>query len=113
MPSTTDRASRDCFGNGCAESATLPFLDPRVASISPFATKLKTAKGTRLSIPNSVLGTRCSVTLLGRRGVTLFDALQAFFQEHQYCGELDGGVEGDRVWMTCTCGVVLVGPRTR
>jgi hypothetical protein len=23
--------------------------------------------------------------------VTLFDALQAFFQEHQYCGELDGG----------------------
>jgi hypothetical protein len=39
--------------------------------------------------------------VLDRRGVTLFDALQAFFQEHQYCGELDGGVEGDRVWMTC------------
>jgi hypothetical protein len=36
--------------------------------------------------------------------VTLFDALYAFFQEHQYCGDLDGGVEGDRVWMTCTCG---------
>jgi len=34
--------------------------------------------------------------------VTLFDALLAFFQEHQYCGDLDGGVEGDRVWMTCT-----------
>jgi hypothetical protein len=29
--------------------------------------------------------------------VTLFDALQAFFQEHQYCGELDGSVEGNRV----------------
>jgi len=41
--------------------------------------------------------------VLDPRGVTLFDALQAFFQEHQYCGELDGGGEGDRVWMTCTC----------
>jgi hypothetical protein len=40
-------------------------------------------------------------------GVTLFDALWAFFQEHQYCGELDGGVDGDRVWMTCTCGTVI------
>jgi hypothetical protein len=36
----------------------------------------------------------------------LFDALYAFFQEHQYCGDLDGGVEADRVWMTCTCGAV-------
>jgi hypothetical protein len=45
-----------------------------------------------------------SVTL---PGVTLFDALHAFFQEHQYCGDLDGGVEGDRVWMTCTCGAVI------
>ena len=40
--------------------------------------------------------------------VTLFDALYAFFQEHQYCGDLDGGVEGDRVWMSCTCGAALV-----
>jgi hypothetical protein len=39
--------------------------------------------------------------------VTLFDALQAFFREHHYCGELDGGVEGDRVWMTCTCGAAI------
>jgi len=31
-------------------------------------------------------------------------ALEAFILEHEYCGELDGGVEGDRVWMTCTCG---------
>jgi hypothetical protein len=38
--------------------------------------------------------------------VTLLDALQAFFQEDQYCGELDG-VEDDRVWMTCTCGAVI------
>jgi len=30
----------------------------------------------------------------------LFAALYAFFQEHQYGGELEGGVKGDRVWMT-------------
>ena len=41
------------------------------------------------------------------RLMTLFDALQAFFQEHQYCGDLDGGVEADRVWMTYTCGAVI------
>lgn len=34
--------------------------------------------------------------------------LEAFYLEHEYCGELPGGVEGDRVWMTCTCGAVLV-----
>ena len=45
--------------------------------------------------------------MLDPRGVILFDALQAFFEEHQYCGDLDGDVEGDRVWITCTCGAVL------
>ena len=39
--------------------------------------------------------------------MTLFDALYAFYQKHQYCGDLDGGVEGDRVWMTCTCGAMI------
>jgi len=39
--------------------------------------------------------------------VMLFEALYGFFQEHQYCGELDGGVEGDRVWVMCTCGAVI------
>jgi hypothetical protein len=29
--------------------------------------------------------------VLDHRGVTLFDALFAFFQEHEYCGDLDGG----------------------
>jgi hypothetical protein len=33
--------------------------------------------------------------------------LQAFYLEHEYCGELHGAVEGDRVWMTCTCGTVI------
>jgi len=37
----------------------------------------------------------------------LFAALLAFLQEHQYCGDLDRGVEGDRVWMTCTCGAAI------
>ncbi len=38
----------------------------------------------------------------------LGDALEAFILEHEYCGELDAAVEDDRVWMTCSCGVVLV-----
>jgi len=35
-------------------------------------------------------------------------ALEAFIREHEYCGELDSAVEMDRVWMTCTCGAVIV-----
>ena len=34
-------------------------------------------------------------------------ALEAFIREHEYCGELDSGLEDDRVWMTCTCGAVF------
>jgi hypothetical protein len=37
----------------------------------------------------------------------LFDALYAFFQEHRRCGELDGGVQGDRVWLACSCGASI------
>jgi hypothetical protein len=39
---------------------------------------------------------------------SLGDVLEAFILEHEYCGELDGGVEGNRVWMTCRCGAVIV-----
>jgi hypothetical protein len=46
--------------------------------------------------------------VLDQRGVTFFDALWAFYQEHEYCGDLDGGVEGDRVLTACPCGAVLV-----
>jgi hypothetical protein len=28
-------------------------------------------------------------------------ALDAFLQEHRRCGELGGGVDGERVWMAC------------
>jgi len=35
----------------------------------------------------------------------LLAALDAFLQEHRRCGELDGGVNGRRVWMACNCGV--------
>jgi hypothetical protein len=45
--------------------------------------------------------------VLDHRGATLFAALTAFFPEHRRCGDLDGGVEGDRVWMTCTCGATI------
>ena len=39
--------------------------------------------------------------------IALASALEAFIREHEYCGELDTGVEDDRVWMTCTCGAVI------
>jgi hypothetical protein len=35
-------------------------------------------------------------------------ALEAFIREHEFCGELDAGLENDRVWITCTCGAVIV-----
>jgi hypothetical protein len=34
-------------------------------------------------------------------------ALEAFIREHEYCGELDTGRDGDRVWMTCSCGATI------
>jgi hypothetical protein len=37
----------------------------------------------------------------------LLAALDAFVQEHRRCGELDGGVDGERVWMACECGAAL------
>ena len=39
---------------------------------------------------------------------TLGATLAAFIHEHEYCGDLDTELEGDRFWMTCTCGAVLV-----
>jgi len=39
--------------------------------------------------------------------VTILAALDAFYQEHRRCGELDGGVEGDRVSTTCSCGAAI------
>jgi hypothetical protein len=39
---------------------------------------------------------------------TPLDDLDAFFQEHQRCGELDTGVENGRLWLTCDgCGAIL------
>jgi hypothetical protein len=37
----------------------------------------------------------------------LISDLDAFLQEHRRCGDPDAAVEGDRVWMTCTCGAVI------
>jgi hypothetical protein len=38
----------------------------------------------------------------------LLDDLNAFLQEHRRCGKMDGGVEDERVWMTCNgCGAGL------
>jgi len=37
----------------------------------------------------------------------LLVTLDAFLQEHRRCGELDGGVDGRRVWMACNCGATI------
>lgn len=34
----------------------------------------------------------------------LLSALDAFLQEHKRCVDLDGAVNGERVWMACDCG---------
>jgi hypothetical protein len=40
--------------------------------------------------------------------ITLGAALEAFIREHEYCGELDTGLKDNHVWMTCTCGAIIV-----
>ena len=36
--------------------------------------------------------------------MTLLADLDASLQEHRRCGDLDGVVEDNQVWMMCTCG---------
>ncbi len=40
--------------------------------------------------------------------MTTFGAALEFSHEHEYCGELDTGLEDDRVWMMCRCGARIV-----
>jgi hypothetical protein len=40
----------------------------------------------------------------------LLAALDAFMQEHRRWGEVDGGVDGERVWMACDCGAGVAHP---
>jgi hypothetical protein len=40
----------------------------------------------------------------------LLAALDAFMQEHRRCGELDGGVDEERIWMACDCGAGIAHP---
>ena len=40
----------------------------------------------------------------------LLAVLDAFMQEHRRCGELDGGVNGERAWMACDCGASIAHP---
>jgi hypothetical protein len=41
------------------------------------------------------------------RAVSLLTELNAFFTEHQRCGDLDAGVDGPIVWIGCECGASL------
>jgi hypothetical protein len=36
--------------------------------------------------------------------VTLLTELDAFYLDHRRCGELEAGVDGPVVWMSCECG---------
>ena len=40
----------------------------------------------------------------------LLAALDAFLQEHRRCGDLESGVDGERVWMACDCGARIAHP---
>jgi hypothetical protein len=44
---------------------------------------------------------------------TLWDALDAFLQEHRRCGQMDGGVGEGRGWMTCKCSAEIAQPLHR
>ena len=41
---------------------------------------------------------------------TVWDSFEAFLHEHRACGELDSGVEGERLWAACSCGGALAQP---
>jgi hypothetical protein len=41
---------------------------------------------------------------------TLWDALDAFLQEHRRCEQMDDGVEEGRVWMTCEWSAEIAQP---
>jgi hypothetical protein len=39
--------------------------------------------------------------------VSLLTELDAFFIEHQRCGDQDAGVDGRVVWIACECGASM------
>lgn len=41
---------------------------------------------------------------------TILAGLTAFFVEHQYCGELDGGRDNGSIWLQCSCGAYIARP---
>jgi len=43
---------------------------------------------------------------------SILAALTAFFVEHMYCGELDGGRENGNIWLECSCGARTTHPAT-
>jgi len=36
--------------------------------------------------------------------------LDAFLQEHRPCGDLGGGMDGETVWLACSCRAQIVHP---
>jgi hypothetical protein len=62
----------------------------------------KAARLSRVGSLSTAVGAQSTIRPL------LSESLQALgYVEGSVLLELDGGVEGDRVWMTCTCGAVI------
>lgn len=57
--------------------------------------------------PRSVIGWAIIASVM-RASIPVEVALEAFLEEHRCCGELDAGVEDERVWMSCECGAGIV-----
>jgi hypothetical protein len=53
------------------------------------------------------LGSAACRRVLGCWAVSLLTELNAFYTEHEGSGELEGGVDGPVVWMTCECGAKI------
>jgi hypothetical protein len=73
-------------------------VEPIVYSVAEAA---RAMSATEAAVRNLIAGGRLKVERVGGR---------VYVQEHDHCGDLDSAVEGDRVWMTCTCGAAINRP---
>ena len=71
-------------------------LEPRAWTVRAPPCKPRTSRGCRRYAARGQHGTGARDPMT----IDLGAALEAFILEHEHCGDLDAGVEDDRVWMT-------------